>query len=365
MGGRDRALTFALTGAALLAACGGDPVLVLGDLPGTMRLVAGVPDTAGSRVEPSATASLLSRPRGLAVGDAGVVYIADFASRRVLSVSSDGALTVLSDGSGCPPGGCPRRPFHVALDGAGGLLVSDQEANRVWRLDLASGAMESLAGTGAFGTAPDGSVARESPLAAPVGVAALPDGSVYVAERGTHRVRRIGSDGRLTTVAGVGVAGYGGDGGPADEAALSGPTGLALLDGLLFITDTENSRVRAVDLATGTIETVAGSGVRAFGGDGGPALLAQLRRPEAVAATPDGRALFIADAGNNRVRRVDLVTGVITTFAGTGLADFEGTELAAGETALAEPGGVAASDLGLLFIADTEHHVVWRTTLRR
>lgn len=347
------------------AACGGDPIIVLGDPPGTMRILAGIPDSAGSHVGERGPESLLNRPRGVVVDERGVVYIADFGSRRVLSVTSAGSVQVHSNFTGCPVASCPGRPLHLALAPDGALLLTDQDAGQLWRIDTEGGSIEILAGAGANGSSPDGTSAPDAALATPWGIAADGDGRVYFSERGGHRVRVLLADGTLGTVAGTGVAGFSGDGGPAVDAQLSSPSGLALQDGRLFIADTENSRIRMVDLGSGRIETVAGSGVRAYGGDGGDALSAQLRRPEAVAVTVDGRSLFVADAGNNRVRRVDLFTGIITTFVGTGEPDFTGNLGAAGDTGLNNPGGVATSPFGILFIADTDHHLVWRTTVER
>lgn len=346
-------------------ACGGDPIIVLGDPPGTMRIVAGIPDSAGTTVGERATESLLHRPRGVAVDDDGVVYIADFGSRRVLSVTSGGDLEVLSAYQGCPAGECPGRPLHVAPEPGGTVLLTDQESNRVWRLDPAAGTTRPFIGSGAFGPSPDGTPALEAALPVPWGIAVDPAGKVYFAERGGHRVRVLLPDGTLGTVAGTGAPGFSGDGGRATEARLSSPAGLAWHDGRLYIADSENSRIRVLDLVSGRIETVAGSGVRAFGGDGGDALTAQLRRPEAVAVTTDGRTLFVADAGNNRVRRVDLVMGIITTYVGTGDPEYTGDLGSAGDTSLDNPGGVATSRFGILFIADTDHHLLWRTTVER
>lgn len=364
MGPRAR-VAVPLTALLALAACTGDPIIVLGDPPGTMRIVVGAPDSAGSAVGPRATESLLNRPRGVAVDEAGVAYIADFGSRRVLAVTSAGAVEVLSEHVGCPPRACPGRPTHVALDVSGGVLVTDQESNRIWRLDPTAGTREPFVGSGVEGPSPDGTPALDASLAVPWGIAVADDGTLYFSERGAHRVRVLLPDGTLGTVAGTGSAGFSGDGGPATEAQLSSPSGVAWHDGRIFISDTENSRIRVVDLASGRIVTVAGSGVRAFGGDGGEALAAQLRRPEDVAVTPDGRSLFIADAGNNRIRRVDLASSVITTYVGTGESDYNGELNSAGDTSLDNPGGIATSPFGILFIADTDHHLVWRTTVDR
>lgn len=367
MGRRARvlALTVLLAGGAGAGAgaCG-DPVVILGDPPGILRIVAGVPDSAGARVDSLATRSLLNSPRGLAVDAAGVLYVADSRTARIVVVRPSGAVEVLVNHHGCAADPCLARPDGLALDGRGGLLVADPGGHRVWRVDLGTRALAVLAGTGAPLHSPDGTRAGEASLASPTGIAVAPDGRIFLSEFSGHRVRTIEGDGRLGTLAGDGIGGAGGDGGPGARARVTNPAGLAT-DGLtLYIADSGNHRVRAVNLRDGTIETVAGSGTPAFGGDGGAATQAQLRMPLAVAASPDGRTLFIADTQNHRIRAVDLLAGTISTFAGTGETDYNGDLLEAGRTALHLPAGLATSGVGHLFISDTGHHLVRRTTVR-
>lgn len=144
---------------------------------------------------------------------------------------------------------------------------------------------------------------------------------------------------------------------------MTGPAGLALAGSVLYVAEGGGHRIRSVDLSTGTIRTVAGSGLADFAGDGGPATDARLRNPLAVAVSNDGRVLYVADTGNRRVRAVSLLTGMITTFAGTGEAAFNGDLLEAGQTALGAPSALTISPLGRLFVADSEQHVVRRTAL--
>jgi hypothetical protein len=161
--------------------------------------------------------------------------------------------------------------------------------------------------------------------------------------------------GIITTVAGTGASYYGGDGGPATSAALNRPTGVALDEaGNLFIADQNNQRIRRVDAVTGIITTVAGNGSRGFSGDGGPATSAILNDPHAVALDADGN-LFIADSSNHRIRRVDATTGIITTVAGNGSPGFSGDGESATSAQLSSPEGVAVSADGTLVIADTRN----------
>ena len=164
----------------------------------------------------------------------------------------------------------------------------------------------------------------------------------------------------ITTVAGSGTYGYGGDGGPATGASLSSPSGVAVdASGNLFIADTYNSRVRKVDVDSGVISTVAGTGTPGYGGDGGPAATAPVRYPNGVAVDAAGN-LFIADADSQRVRRVDAASGVITTVAGTGVQAYSGDGGLAATTPLYAPAAVAVDAWGNVFVADTNSHRVRR-----
>ena len=207
----------------------------------------------------------------------------------------------------------------VAVDGAGNLYIADYGNHRIHRVD-ASGTITTVAGTGRRGYSGDGGPAVQARLRSPESVAVDGAGNLYIADWGNNCIRRVDASGIITTIAGTGRRGYSGDGGPADEAQLNAPTGVAV-DGAgnLYFTNRDftnrgGDRIRRVD-ASGTITTVAGSGERAgYSGDGGPAVQAQLYNPRGVAVDGAGN-LYIADLGNNRIRRVD-ASGTITTLAG-------------------------------------------------
>ena len=210
-----------------------------------------------------------------------------------------------------------RGPSGVAVDGAGNLYIVDSVNHRIRKMDSA-GTITTVAGAGEFGFGGggfggDGGPAIDARLNRPYGVAVDGAGNLYIADSFNNRIRKVDSAGTITTVAGPGEFG---DGGPAIQAQLRSPGGVAV-DGAgnLYIADLSNNRIRKVD-STGTITTVAGSGEPGFGGDSGPAIQAQLRHPGGVAADGAGN-LYIADSVNNRIRKVDSA-GTITTVAGAG-----------------------------------------------
>ncbi|MFI9011566.1 RICIN domain-containing protein [Actinosynnema sp. NPDC053489] len=242
------------------------------------------------------------------------------------------------------------RPLQVALDGTGNLYVVELGNNRVRKV-APDGTITTVAGTGAGGFSGDGGPATSAQLWAPRGVAVDGAGNLYVADAANSRVRKVAPDGTITTVAGNGTRGFTGDGGPATAAQLSFPCWLAL-DGAgnLHVADSGNGRVRRVS-PDGRITTVAGDGTRGFGGDGGPATSARLSSAHALAVDGAGN-LYLADAGNDRVRRVS-PDGRITTVAGDGTHGFAGDGGPATSARLARPHGLAVDRAGDLYIADT------------
>src|SRR5215468_9513379 len=210
-----------------------------------------------------------------------------------------------------------NEPLGVAVMPDGGYLIADAGNDRVRRV-FADGTIRTVAGTGLYGDSGDGGPATAAQIKDPLGVAAMPDGGFLIADGGAGRVRRVLPDGTITTVAGNGTRGYSGDGGPATAAEINVVYSVAVTaDGGFLIADSGNRRVRRVS-PTGIITTVAGTGVQGSAGDGGAATAAQLNDPDGIASTPDG-GFLIADFFGNRVRWVS-PTGVITTVAGTGSA---------------------------------------------
>jgi hypothetical protein len=214
----------------------------------------------------------------------------------------------------------------------------------------APGDINTVAGTGTAGFSGDGGPATSAELAYPYGFAVDGAGNLYIADTVNQRVRKVNSSGVITTVAGTGTRAFSGDGGPATSAELSDPLNLAVDgSGNLYIADSGNHRVRRVD-SSGTITTVAGTGTPGFSGDGGPATSAELAYPYGVAVDGSGN-LYIADNGNQRVRKVNS-SGMITTVAGTGTGGFSGDGGPATSAMLNGADDVAVDDSSNLYIVD-------------
>ncbi len=237
-------------------------------------------------------------------------------------------------------------------DKDGNLLIVDGQSRNVRRVN-AQGVISTVAGNGANANSGDNGTAIYASFGAPGGVAADAQGNLYVSDSSFHRVRKIAPDGRIAHFAGslTGVGGAVGDNGTATSARLSRPGALAVdAQGNLFILDAGNHRVRRVDVATNIITNYAGIGA-GFSGDGGPATIASLNNPTGIAIDAQGN-LFIADRGNQRIRRVDAVTKIITTVAGSGVQGFSGEEGSATDAQLNNPSDVSVDGNGNLFIAD-------------
>lgn len=241
-------------------------------------------------------------------------------------------------------------PEAVAYDGAGNLYIALRNAHAVRKID-AFGVITTVAGSGQQGFGGDGGAATSALLDSPEGIAVDASGTLYIADSRNHRVRAVVS-GIISTLAGTGVAGFSGDGGSATAAQLDLPTAVSVdASGNLFVADTNNQRIRRI--SAGVITTVAGSGQQGFGGDGGAATAALLDSPMGVAVDPANPARFyIADTHNQRIRVVD-ASGNISTTAGTGTLGFSGDGAALATASVANPRGLSVDAAGDLYIADS------------
>ncbi|MEM7125161.1 MAG: hypothetical protein AAF702_02465 [Chloroflexota bacterium] len=308
-----------------------------------------------------ATSASLSNPTDTAVDGNGNFYIADADNHRIRMVDSIGNIsTVAGNGSssfsgdgGAATNASLRSPYDVAVDGAGNLYIADRSNHRIRKINT-SDTILTLAGNGLQAFDGDGGVAINASLFNPNRVALDDVGNLYIADTYNHRIRKIDTSGNISTVAGNGTASYSGDGGLATTASLYYPQGIAVdRAGNLYIGDTWNHRIRKVD-SSGIISTIAGDGTAGYGGDDGPATSASLHRPYGVAVDRAG-SLYIADRRNHRIRKVE-TGGIIITVAGNGTAGFSGDGGQATGASLTNPTGVVVDEEGNLYIADSGNH---------
>lgn len=276
--------------------------------------------------------------------------------RVILTNTGTGTVGYSGDG-GAAASATLASPSAIAYDANGNLFLADS-LNHVIREVSTGGTITTIAGSGIAGFGGDGASATRAYLDTPTGVAVDSSGNIYIADSHNHRVRKV-AGGVITTVAGTGTAGFSGDGGQAASAQLALPLAVALDSaGNLYIADTNNQRIRRV--AGSTITTVAGDGEELYAGDGGAATAAALDSPTGVAADTTGK-IYIADRHNQRIRMVD-ATGNITTLVGSGAVTFAGGYSGDGGNAtaalLAKPSGVSVDGAGNIYIADTENQRV-------
>ena len=199
---------------------------------------------------------------------------------------------------------------------------------------------------------PLGGPAVKAKLIEPFGVAFDKAGSLYVCEYRGHRITRVSPSGNISLFAGTGEAGYGGDGGPAARALFNEPHGLAIVDRQMYVADTRNQRIRKIDLKSGTITTIAGTGKAGFSGDGGPAINAEFNGVFAIAVNKEGNKIYVADLGNRRIRFLDLRSGTIMTVAGNGAEGVPSDGSDAASSPLVDPRAVALDAKGNLYILE-------------
>jgi sugar lactone lactonase YvrE len=322
------------------------------------------------------TGNGLKLPSGAATDAAGNVYISDTENSRILKVSSDGstiATIASSDGvSGSAGDGNAatsaliNAPYTIAVDGAGNILFADTGNNAIREINVTTNKISTIAGTlsGAPGFGGDGSAATSASLSSPQGFAFDASGNLYIADTGNNRIRMVdAASGIISTIAGNGTSGFV-DGVPAVSGELNQPTGITIgvaTDGSfsLYIADFGNNRIRKIDMTTGLLSTVAGSGAPGYTGDKGSALSATLNSPTSVAIDAAGN-LYIADFENSVIRKVNASTspGIITTLAGSGTAPFvgdgfDGDGFDANLAGLTKPYSVYLDSLGNLILSDT------------
>jgi len=322
-------------------------------------------------------------PVDLTFDPGGHTYIVDFNNHRVREVLEDGTFeTVIGTdfvGDGpddlsdlMAPGAVGtevtlNHPTQIVPMPDGHLLLVAWHNHKLRRFDPDTGKVNVICGRGA-GFGGDGGPLAMALLNQPSQLASAEDGTLYILDQRNEVIRVVDPDGVIDTLAGtLQMTGYDGDSGSVDTALFNFPKGpnpppgggLAVGDGVLYVSDTLNHRIRRIDLGQGTIETIAGTGEAGYAGDDGPAIEAELNNPRKLTLGPDGR-LYVGDELNHRIRAIDLESGDITTVAGTGEEGFNGDGVLATEAQLNRPVGVTFDEAGAMYVLDTYNSRVRR-----
>jgi uncharacterized protein (TIGR03437 family) len=317
--------------------------------------------------KPATSAQLVS-PNNIAVDAQGNIYFSDPGLAMVLKVAANGVISIVAgnglrryagDG-GLAIGASLNSPAGLAFDSSGNLYIADASNSIVRKVDTNGIITTAVGSAGQFGFSGDGGPAAQALVSYPTGVAADRSGNLYIMDLGNNRVRMVNANGIVSTIAGNGGVGYTGDGGPATKATFNYPQGIAAdLIGNVYVADNNNSAIRRI-ATSGIITTVAGLGNGNYGysGDNGPATKAALFAPTGVAVDAAGN-MYIADSQNERIRYVN-TSGIITTIAGTGTAGFSGDGTLAIAATFGNPVAVALDASGAVYVADENNNRIRR-----
>jgi sugar lactone lactonase YvrE len=317
-----------------------------------------------------ATSIPLVLPSAVAFDRQGNLYFAETGNHVIRKIDTSGQVTTVVgtgtqgfDGDGgAATAALLDSPQGLAVDSTS-LYIADTHNHRIRRVQLGTGMITTIAGSSTAGSSGDNGSAAAATLDSPTALALDSMGNLFLADSRVHRIRRIdAASGIITSVAGTGTQGFDGDGATAASALLDSPGGLAVdTNGNLYVADTHNNRIRRIDAATQVVSTIAGSGGPGFTGDSNLAVTAMLALPHGISLDPQGNVYF-ADTANHRIRRIDAATGNITTITGEGTQGFGGDGGAATAASLDSPRSTVVSSTGLATIADTGNQRIRQIT---
>ena len=338
----------------------------------TITTVAGVGSQGFSGDGSIATSAHLDTPNTVEVGTGGTFYITDWYNHRIRKVDGNGTITTIagngtaafSGDGGLATSAQLNYPTGLALDSAGNIYITDRFNYRIRKITISTGLISTIAGTGTIGNSGDGGAATSATLNEPFQVSII-KGNLYFSDYANHSVRKINlNTGIITTVAGTGISGYSGDGGLATAATMNHPCGITVVSNTtiestddIYIAESGGNVVRKIAGNTGIITTATGTGVAGFSGDGGPATAAKIDNPVDVICDIYNN-VYVSEHGNNRIRKIDGSTGIITTVAGTGTAGYSGDGGLATSANLNSPCGMSMDATGNIYFADRLNSII-------
>ena len=330
---------------------------------GKLTVVAGAGPAGFSGDGGPAIDAKLSTPYGIVLDAQGNLYISDYGNHRIRKVTTDGIIQTIAGNGAVGYGGdgnaavdaLMRYPCGLTFDKSGNLYVAESGSHAIRKI-APDGTITTVAGFGYAGFSGDDSNAVDARIQLPTDVAFDSSGNMLIADYGNHRIRKVDTSGKITTIAGTGSSGFLGDGAEATKAQFSSPIALTLdKSNNIYVSDYFNHRIRRIS-SSGTITTYAGSDKSGFAGDGSAATSAQLFHPRGITIDSDGN-LYLADLFNKRIRRI-VSSGTISTLAGNGIFQFGGEGGSARNAQMNQPSGAAYDPQGNLFIVDTANHRV-------
>jgi sugar lactone lactonase YvrE len=308
----------------------------------------------------------VSNPYGIIIGPDGGLYFCDLDNQRVrrLDLRTRATATIAGNGErayrgdgGLATSASLNMPHEIQFDGRGNLYIAERDNHVVRKVDARSGVISTLAGTGVAGYSGDGGPARQAQLRQPHSIAIDPQNRLLICDIGNQRIRRVDlASGAIDTFAGTGIAQATPDGAPRSGTPLNGPRTFAFApDGSLYLALREGNAIYRIDASSDTFQHVAGTGKQGYSGDGGPARAAELGGPKGLAYNARTSALFVADTENHVIRKVDMATRLITTVLGSGQRG-DGPETDPLSCKLSRPHGLCLDATGVLFVTDSEAH---------